>query len=131
MPYSKEKFEHILDDLIHGGLERCRKGEIELGATNTRIVTTDMIVLDERVRAKDMYPKHQYYRTNAHCLPNSMAVKDVRELIGKFEYGVFCDIQVPSEYLAASQNKDIPSLLNVYEIVSKVEADAFYDGCVY
>jgi predicted metal-binding protein len=91
-----------------------------------------MIVLDERVRTKYRDPKCPKYGTNAHCPPNNMEVKDVRGLVSKkFKYSIFCGILVPFEYLAASQGKGVPSVLQVGEIVSKVEADAFYDGCVY
>jgi hypothetical protein len=41
MPYSKEKFEHIPDDLVHSDLERRRKGQLscEQQVTKSSLLT--------------------------------------------------------------------------------------------
>lgn len=124
--------EKVPEDQLQSDLEKYRKKAIEYGATDAKIITTDMVMLDERVRAKCRYPKCEWYGTNAHCPPNSMEVRDVKELVNKFKYGIFCDLQVPSELLTGPRVSEIgshvPSALKMYEIVSKIEADAFYDG---
>jgi predicted metal-binding protein len=122
---SRKIVEKVSVKQLQRDLEKYRGKAIDLGATDAKIITADMIIIDERVRAKCSYPKCEWYGTNAHCPPRSMEIKDVRELVSKFKYGIFCDIQVPSKYFADSRVK---SALRMYEIISKIEADAFYDG---
>lgn len=124
--------EKVPDDVLKSDLEKYREKAIELGATDAKVITADMVIIDERVRAKCRYPKCDWYGTNAHCPPNSMDIKDVRELVNKYKHGIFCSIRVPSEYVAGSDvvksGSNIPSVLKMYEIVAKIEAGAFYDG---
>ena len=44
-----------------------------------------MIIIDERVRAKCLYPKCMSYGTNAHCPPHAMDLQDVRRLVERYE----------------------------------------------
>ncbi len=54
----------IPDELVHQDLEKFRQLAIDLGATDAKVVTTDMVIIDERVRAKCIYPKCHWYGTN-------------------------------------------------------------------
>ncbi|MDP7425771.1 MAG: DUF2284 domain-containing protein [Rhodospirillales bacterium] len=105
---------------------------IEMGATKTKIISSKEIIIDERVRAKCTYPRCRFHGTNAHCPPYAMELPDVRLLLKKYECGIFFDIEVPTDVLAGPDAlKDrayVPSGLNAYKIVGKIEADAFYDG---
>jgi len=124
--------ERIPADLLQKDLEKYREKAIKLGATDAKVITSDMVIIDERVRAKCIYPKCSSYGTSAHCPPHVPDLQYVRELIGKYEYAIFIDIRVPSELLAGPTvvklKSSIPSGLKIYEIVSKIEAAAFYDG---
>lgn len=53
-------------------LKKYQQRAIELGATEAKIITTDLIVIDERVRTKCIYPKCTSYGTNANCPPYAM-----------------------------------------------------------
>ncbi|MBT4933900.1 MAG: DUF2284 domain-containing protein [Rhodospirillaceae bacterium] len=105
---------------------------MEMGATRTKIIASSDIIIDERVRAKCTYPKCRFHGTNVHCPPYAMELPDVRLLLGKYEHGIFIDIEVTTDVLAGPNTlKDrayVPSGLNAYKIVGKIEADAFYDG---
>ena len=57
----------VPDELLQSDLEKYRQRAIELGATDAKIITSDMVIVDERVRAKCIYPKCPWYGTNAHC----------------------------------------------------------------
>ncbi|MFC1945472.1 DUF2284 domain-containing protein [Chloroflexota bacterium] len=124
--------ERIPADLLQRDLEKYRERAIKLGATDAKVITSDMVIIDERVRAKCIYPKCSSYGTNAHCPPHSMNLQDARELIGKYEYGILIDLRVSTELFAGPNvvklRSSIPSGLKIYETVSKIEAEAFYDG---
>jgi len=120
------------DEVFEDDLERYRKRAIELGATDAKVISSDFVIIDERVRAKCIYPKCDSYGTNAHCPPYSMAIDDVRKLVAKYKAGIFIDFRVSSDLVAgprvAELGLNIPSGLKMHEIVAKLEAEAFYDG---
>jgi len=122
----------ISDEVFEDDLERYRKRAIELGATDAKVISSDFVIIDERVRAKCIYPKCDSYGTNAHCPPYSMAIDDVRKLVAKYKAGIFIDFRVSSDLVAgprvAELGLNIPSGLKMHEIVAKLEAEAFYDG---
>jgi predicted metal-binding protein len=118
--------------LFEKDLEKYCESIIEMGATKTKIVTINDIIIDERVRAKCTYPKCRFHGTNAHCPPYAMELPDVRLLLSKYERGIFFDIEVPPDVLSGPDTLKtrayVPSGLNAYKIVGKIEAEAFYDG---
>lgn len=122
----------VSDEQLQLDLEKYRKRAIELGAADARIITTDMVIIDERVRAKCIYPKCGSYGTNANCPPHAMAVDQVRKIVGNFHYGIFIRLEVPSEQMAGpdvrAKRLQTRSQMKLHEIVSKIEAEAFYDG---
>jgi predicted metal-binding protein len=61
--------EEIPEEQLQQDLERYTRRATELGATDAKIITTDQVVIDERVLAKCTYPKCPGYGTNANCLP--------------------------------------------------------------
>ncbi len=122
--------ESITEDRLQEDLQRYKEKALELGATNARIITSDDVIIDERVRAKCVYPKCPYYGTNVHCPPHAMDIEFVRKLVSRYKYGLLMDIIVPPEIVTDRYKLGaaIPSGLKLYEIVSKIEAEAFYDG---
>lgn len=124
--------EKISDEQLRKDLEKLRQRTIELGATDAKIITTDMIIIDERVRAKCIYPKCGYYGTSAHCPPHAMDLEQVRKIVNNFRYAIFSMIRAaPEEILRRTVKGKIPpaySQIKNYEIVSKIEAEAFYAG---
>ncbi|MFC1913141.1 DUF2284 domain-containing protein, partial [Chloroflexota bacterium] len=61
--------EQVPEDRLQEDLEKYRRRAIELGATDTRIIPADSLIIDERVRAKCEYPKCKRYGMNANCPP--------------------------------------------------------------
>lgn len=122
----------ITDDELLGDLEGYRRLAVEkLGASDAKIITTDMVIIDERVRIKCSYPKCMFYGTNAHCPPHAMDLDQVRRVVGKYRYGVFTRLQVPTEQFAGPavlRNSTKQGLLKTHDIVTKIESAAFYDG---
>ncbi len=124
--------EEVPNEVLQQDLEKYRQRTLDLGATDAKIITTNMIVIDERVRAKCIYPKCYSYGTNANCPPYAMDLDLVRRIVANFRYGVFVRLQVPSEELAGPEVRhkrlSVRSQVKIHEIVSKVEAEAYYDG---
>jgi predicted metal-binding protein len=129
---SRKILERVPDELLQQDLERYRQRAIELGATDAKIITTDMILIDERVRAKCIYPKCHFYGTNIHCPPYAMDLELVTKIVNNFHYAIFSWFKVPSKALAGHGDKDMRERLRTqrknHELVSKIEAEAFYDG---
>ena len=124
--------ETIPGEVLQQDLEKYRQRAIELGAADARIITTDMVVIDERVRAKCIYPKCNLYGTNAHCPPYGPDVDFIRKVVNNYHYGVFTRLEVPAEEIAGAEARDkrltAPWMKKNHEMISKIEAEAFFDG---
>ncbi len=124
--------EKVSDEVLQQDLERYRQRAIELGATDAKIITTDMVVIDERVRVKCIVPKCGSYGTNPNCPPYAMDLELVRKTVNNFHCAIFYMIKVPSEELAGPEARkkrlSIPSQIKNHEIATKIESEAFYDG---
>lgn len=124
--------EKFPDEVLKEDLERYRSMALELGASDSRVIKTDQIIIDERVRMKCLYPKCGAYGTNANCPPYAPDLDTMRKVVKRFKYAVFFRVKVPSKDLVGSQALELrtnqPSQRKVYEIVSKIESTAFYEG---
>jgi predicted metal-binding protein len=113
-------------------LEKYRARALELGATDARIITTDMVVIDERVRAKCMFPRCHGYGTNANCPPHTMDLDQVQKTVDRYHYAIFTRVEAPSEEMAGpearARRSSIPFHRKTHEIVSRIEGEAFADG---
>ncbi len=124
--------EKVADEQLQEDLEKYRQRALELGATDAKIITTDNVVVDERVLAKCTYPKCDRYGTNANCPPYAMSLDQVRKVVNNFRYAIFTRMQRPTEEMAGREaiNKRLyyPSFRKTHELISKIEAEAFFDG---
>lgn len=129
---ARKIMEKVPENLLQGDLEKHREHAIELGAADAKVITTDGIIIDERVLAKCVYPKCAGYGTNANCPPYAMSIDQVRKVVDKFRYGIFIKIHVPSQDItgeeAIKKNLTMPYIRKLADIVSKIEAEAFYNG---
>ena len=118
--------------LLKEDLEKYRKTAIEIGATDAKVVTTDAILIEEKVRAKCLVPLCGSVGKSLNCPPHTMDLDMVRKVVGGFQYALFYMLQVPSGDLCGpdfvAKKKGMPSAMKNYEICSKIEAAAFYDG---
>ena len=126
----------ILEKVPKGQLQRdldkYRQHSIELGATDAKVITTDEVVIDERVLAKCTYPRCSGYGTNANCPPYAMSLDQLKKVLNKFRYAIFLKLEVaPSDTAgveARDKNLSLPYQRKLAEITAKIEAEAFYDG---
>jgi predicted metal-binding protein len=124
--------EKIPDEVLQQDLERYRRRALELGATDAKIITTDMILIDDRVLGKCTYPRCPFYGTNVNCPPYAMDLALVRRVVNNFRYAIFNMLKVPSKELAGPEAREkrlsVPSAIKNHKIVARIEAEAFYDG---
>ena len=124
--------EAVPEDLLQQDLEKYRRRAIELGATDAKIITTDMVLIDERVRAKCIIPLCRGYGTSVNCPPHAMTLDQVRKVVNNFRYAIFLAMRVPSQELTNPDYKEkrtgVRSAIKFLEIATKLESEAFYDG---
>jgi predicted metal-binding protein len=123
---------HVPKGMLQQDLEKYRQRAMEIGATDANIISTDLILIDDRVRAKCIYPKCGFYGTNANCPPYGMELDMVRKIVKKFHYAIFTCIKVGPEVVAGKNDEDLKKRLRTqtknHEMISRLEAEAFYDG---
>ena len=122
--------EKVPPEVLQQDLEKYRQRALELGATDAKIITTDMILVDERVRAKCQVPLCDYYGTNVNCPPYTMDLDLVRKMVNNFGYAVFYCLKVSSEELCGTEWVKLAAriALRSCKVASKIESEAFYDG---
>jgi predicted metal-binding protein len=122
----------VHDEILLADLESLRRLAVErLGATDAKIITTDMVIIDERVRVKCSYPKCMFYGTNAHCPPHAFDLEYIRKVVAKYRYGIFTRNDVPTDVFAGPaviRNSARAAFLRTHDLVTKIESAAFYDG---
>lgn len=129
---TRKFIDKVSQEQLQCDLERYRKRAIELGASDAKIIVSDMVIIDERVRAKCIYPRCAYYGSSANCPPHALDLDQMRKIIKNYRYGILVRLDVPSEKIAGPVAKEKQSSrpygLKRLEIVSKIEAEAFHDG---
>jgi len=124
--------EKVSEEQLQKDLEIYRKRAVELGASDAKIITTDMVILDERVRAKCMYPKCPSYGLSVHCPPYTQDLDQIRKIISNYKYAILIKLDVPPQDMAGPDAKKrrawTPYGMKRYEIVGKLESEAFHDA---
>ena len=112
-------------------LEKYREKALELGASNAAVIRAEDIVVDERIPLKCQIPRCFGYGAGAHCPPNTLKPKELKELLASYKWAVLFIKDVPAEVIVRDKEtikERIDAYQNVYKIVSEVESMAFYDG---
>jgi len=124
--------EKVSEEQLQRDLDKYRQHSIELGASDAKVITTDKVIIDERVLAKCRYPRCPVYGTNANCPPYAMSLDQLRKVLNKFRYAIFLKLEVPAGDIAGVEatNKHlvVPYQRKLSEVAAKIEAEAFYDG---
>lgn len=105
-------------------LEKLIKIAIEAGATDAKIITTDKIVLDERVRWKCMIPTCFGYGTSIHCPPYSPTTEQMKQIVSKYRYAILLRLEVSIENQVNPIDRMVELVDRLNEIVTKVEVEA-------
>ena len=124
--------EKVPDEVLRQDLEKYRQRALELGATDAKTITADMVVIDERVRAKCIHPLCIRYGSNANCPPYASDIDLIRKVVNKYRYAIFNILKIPAEKItgpeAIEKQLYIPYARKNFEIVGRIESEAFHDG---
>lgn len=85
-------------------LERYQSLAINLGASGAVIISSDEIIIDERVRAKCMFPKCSHYGTNINCPPYVPDLNFIKKVICNYQYAILFCIKSETEYFIKGNN---------------------------
>ena len=121
-----------IPEILKRDLERYRQMALDLEATDAKIITPDQIIIDERVLLKCIYPKCGWYGTNVNCPPYAVDLDTIRKVVQKYNYAIFYLIKAPSKDFVGpdvvKSGANVKWTRKGYEIASKIESAAFYDG---
>ena len=118
-------------ELLKQNLDRYAKLAHDAGISETAIITTDKIVVDERVRMKCRFPLCSEYGSCMNCPPNTGSIEDTRARLALFKYAIILRLDVDSSRVAgaaARGDEGVEDLKKLCKIISGVESAAFYDG---
>ncbi|MGQ9551998.1 MAG: DUF2284 domain-containing protein [Candidatus Bathycorpusculaceae bacterium] len=121
----------IPEDKLNKDLEKYRQEAISLGATDSKIITTEFIPVDDRVALKCKVPICFGYGTSVNCPPHTISPSELLELIKKYKNAIFFRLEVKPEVIVRSRETILErasAYKKVFDIVSAIESMAFYDG---
>ena len=98
--------EKVSDEVLQQDLEKYRQRALELGATDAKLITIDMVVIDERVRAKCSIPLCASYGRSVNCPPYTMELEQMRKVVNEFRYAIFSKLEVPVEKITGPEAMD-------------------------
>lgn len=74
------------------------------GATDAKIIDTDAIVIDERVRLKCEIPRCSNFNQHLMCPPNLMPIDEFRKIVKMYEKALI--VQIEADYDSADKSDD-------------------------
>jgi predicted metal-binding protein len=117
---------------IQEGLSFLVKKGKELGADRALTITTDKIVVDERVRVKCRYPPCPSYGTSLMCPPHSMNADETKKLLKLYKYAILLRVDVNPRDIAGLEAKKHktyrPHTIKLHNIINQLEGIAFSQG---
>jgi len=77
-------------------LKEIAQAAKKFGATDSKIIDTDAIVIDERVRLKCEIPRCSNFNQHLMCPPNLMPVNEFRKVVKMYEKALI--VQIEADY---------------------------------
>jgi predicted metal-binding protein len=119
-------------EICRDNLERYCLLAIELGASDAKVIKSNQVIVENRVRGKCLIPKCPHYGECVNCPPYTPLPDEMRMMIQEYKHGIFVKIIIPADQIAgekaAEENRLAPYRRKINEVVSKIESQAFYDG---
>lgn len=134
---TEDKFRDLCDFAIKGG------------ASRVKLITTNEIVVDERVQLKCRFPPCVNYGRNLMCPPFTPSAKEFREILTKYRWALLIQMDVPfneigkitkkegSRIYDLSNEKETSTIINnkiledwkkFHALISDIEREAFNSG---
>lgn len=139
-----KKIRPLSEKELEADLVRYRDIALEIGASGAKVIPSEKVYVDYRVRAKCSIPKCPEYGTNAHCPPHGLETILVKELVNSYRYALLVKLDIQSSTITGDDvgfmdtdgkvvaSKALQSLLESYrklnDVVTEIESQAFYDG---
>ena len=97
---------------------------------DAKIIKTEDIVMDMRVRWKCIIPTCFGYGSSPHCPPNSPTYEEMKEIVSQYKYAIMVKYspRVRTMVMPRYGTEGIQVANEVGELVSMVEAEAGYMG---
>ena len=108
------------DEKFRAYLRECGKKALELGASDARIISPDMISIEDEIIEMCKAPFCEGYGKSANCPPHVMPPIKARQWIRGFEGALLFKIDVNSRLLLSEDRFDF--FRKVYLIASDLEA---------
>ena len=126
----------VTNGVLRADLERYRELALELGASDAKVVPTEWISVDERVRLKCLVPRCLRAGETPNCPPNAPDLDLVRRAIGRFSWAILLktDVGPIEEYApgAGKTKEEKRRTLSFHkasaEVVCELESEAYKDG---
>jgi predicted metal-binding protein len=120
------------DEICRADLERYCLMAIELGASDAKVIKSNQVIVENRVRGKCLIPQCPHYGESVNCPPYTPLPEEMRMMIKEYKHGIFVRMIIPADQIAgekaAEENRLAPYRRKINEVVSKIESQAFYDG---
>jgi predicted metal-binding protein len=138
------KIKSFDENELKADLEKYREMALEMGAFDAKVIPSDKVYVDYRVRVKCTIPKCPEYGSSAHCPPHGLETEKMKELVNSYRYALLVKLEIPSATITGDElgvmdkdgklvtTKALLSLLKSYrklnDIVTDIESQSFYDG---
>jgi len=119
------------DEALAKSLETYAVRAVEMGATAAQAVPASEVPVDPRVSLKCSIPKCFGYGTSAHCPPYSMKPEETAAIVEKYRMALVLSLETPSPVIVRDKTtirERVDAYKKIFEMVSKIESSAFYDG---
>jgi len=128
-----------VNTLTSAKIQEYEELALKQGATHTAPILAQEVIMDYRAYYKCIIPKCPYYNTNIHCPPFAPSFLDMEKLVNCYEAGILIGVKLPPTAVTGKGGKEkgknalvssevVAGRLKIHEIVTRVEARAFYDG---
>lgn len=114
-------------------LERYRCMALEMGAGGAAVVPAREIIISEKVRAKCIYPKCEFYGTSLNCPPHAPDLPFMRKLIRRYRSAILFHVKGETPDFAGpvsegGKRSKHATRMRLNSICAELESTAFYDG---
>lgn len=135
---------------IKQDLEELLELALKEGASRAKVINTNLIAVDERVRFKCMYPPCVNYGRNLMCPPFTPTPKEFREVLKKYKYAIIfqidknldkeiqeyikkdgitlTDLSNNEKFIELASRKSMAGGADANKIIAAIEREAFKKG---
>lgn len=96
----------VPEETLKNDLKNLRKKALELGASDAKIIRTDQLVIDERVRLKCSIPRCLRAGETPNCPPNAPDLDLIRKAFAKYTWAILLKrhIEPMEDYVPGKTN---------------------------